>query len=29
MLLLLAGAFGGCLRLFHLFRHLRFHGVKV
>src|SRR5438270_12965742 len=27
--LLLAGAFGGCLRLFHLFRHLRFHGVKV
>src|SRR5213075_2418048 len=26
---LLAGAFGGGLRLFHLFRHFCFHGVKV
>src|SRR6267142_4925151 len=27
--LLLAGAFAGRLCLLHLFRHLRFHGVKV
>src|SRR5437764_14555115 len=26
---LLAGAFCGRLRLFHLFRHLRFHCVKI
>src|SRR5439155_2841766 len=27
--MLLAGAFGGRLRLFHLFRHLRLDGIKV
>src|SRR5438034_5606061 len=26
---LLASAFGGRLRLFHLFRHLGFHGIKI
>src|SRR5438046_9920934 len=29
MLLSLAGAFARRLRLFHLFRHLRFDGVKI
>src|SRR5436305_10535789 len=27
--MLLAGTLAGCLRLLHLFRHLRFHSVKV
>src|SRR3979411_1747714 len=27
--MLLAGAFGGRLRLFHFFRHLRLDGIKV
>src|SRR5216117_3374779 len=29
MLLLLASALGSRLRLFHLFRHLRFDGIKI